>query len=386
MCSDVEPAQVTEHQMLALEACAFGLRRSGDIAEAQAIFDEVAAVAGGYKSVATVLDNLNRSAVESITANNANRLRNHDYLGFQWNAGDSATTDWYPQGISGGSDVQADGRPSGKRLLLVSWYDHTGNTPAKGVRVSLVDLSDTADVRYRHLLLVIPRRDAGVATFGALNYTSGNPIHAGGIVWVGDLLYVAVTGSGFRVFDMTRIVQTTHTDDKTRIGREGARVDGHGYRYVVPQIASYVTPAEACDVRFSFAGLDRSATPPVIVSGEYHGDDVLGRLVSWPIDLTSGWLATDSDGDVRGIAAVAGAQSRMQGGLSYQGNYYISSSSQISGGFGRLYRTRPGLTSSITAWIYGAEDLYMERDTDRIWTAGEHPDNRDTVSIPRLDP
>jgi hypothetical protein len=385
-CEGVEPTAVTEHQMQALDGCSFGLEGSGDIDGARAIFDEVAAVAGGYVPIATVLGDLNRSAVETITAGNANRLRNHDYLGFQWNAGDNATPDWYPQGITGGSDVQSDGRPEGKRLLLVSWYDHTGNTPAKGVRVSLADLSDTGDIRYRHLLLVIPERVGGAATFRALNYSSGNPIHAGGIVWIGDLLYVAVTGSGFRVFDMTRIVKTTHTDDKTRIGRSGDRVDGHGYRYVIPQIAAYVTPGAACAVRFSFAGLDRSATPPVIVSGEYHSSDALGRLVSWPVDLASGWLAADDDGQVRGVAAVVGAQTRMQGGLSYQGNYYISSSSQISGGYGRLYRTRPGLTSSISAWIYGAEDLYMERDTNRIWTAGEHPDNRDTVSIHRLDP
>ncbi len=385
-CSAVTPATVTEHQMVALEACAFGLRRTGDIADARQIFDEVAAVAGGYTSLATVLQNLNRTGIPSITSGNANRLRNHDYLGFQWNAGDNATTDWYPQGISGGSDVQSDGRPEGKRLLLVSWYDHTGNTPAKGVRVSLVDLSNTSNITYRHLLLVVPTRSGSAATFGPLNYGSGNPIHAGGIVWVEDLLYVAVTSSGYRVFDMTRIVKTTHTDDKSRIGRTGSRVDGHGYRYVVPQIARYVTPTAACDARFSFVGLDRSASPPVIVSGAYRKDDPLGRLFSWPIDLTSGWLVTDADGDVRGVAAVVGAQTKMQGALTYQGNYYISSSSQISGGYGRLYRTRPGLTSSISAWIYGAEDLYMERDTNRIWTAGEHPNNRDTVSIHRLDP
>lgn len=385
-CAAAAPTTATEHQMTALEACAFGLRRSGDTADAEQIFDEVAAVAGGYTPLATVLENLNRSAIESITSGNANRLRNHDYLGFQWNAGDNATPDWYPQGVTGGSDVQADGRPEGRRLLLVSWYDHTGNNPAKGVRVSLVDLTNTDDITYRHLLLVIPVRSGGTATFTALNYGSGNPVHAGGIVWVGNLLYVATTGSGFRVFDMTRIVEATHTDDNARIGSDGTRIDGHGYRYLVPQIASYVTPSDACEVRFSFAGLDRSATPPVIVSGEYNSSEPIGRLVSWPIDLSTGWLDEQASGDVRGIDAVVGAQTRMQGGLSYQGNYYISSSSQIAGGYGRLYRTRPGLTSSISAWIYGAEDLYMERDTNRIWTAGEHPDNRDTVSIHRLDP
>ncbi|MDF1566256.1 MAG: hypothetical protein P1V51_24705 [Deltaproteobacteria bacterium] len=385
-CAGVEPTAITEHRMVALEACAFGLVRSGDPAAARAIFDEIAPLAGGYRPLSELLQNLNRAALSGVTADTADRLQNHPYLGFRWNAGDMATTDWYPQGITGGSDRQADGRPEGRRLILVSWYDHTGNTPAKGVRVSLVDLTDPADVTYRHLLLVEPRREGGAATFGPVVTGSGGALHAGGMVWIGDLLLVADTGNGFRVFDLSLTLQTTHTDDKTRIGVSAGRVDGHGYRYVVPQVARYVMPAEACDVRFSFAGLDRSASPPVIVSGEYHSGDVLGRLVSWPVDLATGWLQEEADGVVRGQAAVVGAQTRMQGGLSWAGNYYLSCSSQTASGYGRLYRTRPGLTSSISAWPYGAEDLYYERDVNRIWTAAEHPDARDTVSILRLDP
>ena len=90
-------------------------------------------------------------------------------------------------------------------------------------------------------------------------------------------------------------------------------------------------------------------------------------------------------GEIRGQDAKMGAQTKMQGAARWQNNYYISSSSQ-AGSFGRLYRTRSGRESSISAWVYGAEDLYYERTTGVIWTAAEYPDFRDVVGIPLLVP
>ena len=80
-----------------------------------------------------------------------------------------------------------------------------------------------------------------------------------------------------------------------------------------------------------------------------------------------------------------GAQTRMQGALRWEGNYYISSSSQ-AGNYGRLYRTRAGRESSISAWVYGAEDLYYERASGVVWTPAEHPNFRDVVGIPLREP
>lgn len=383
VCSGVEPSSVTEHNMKELETCRFALRKRDSKNTAR--IEELAHVAGGYVSLEEVFDNLNRTAISSITSKNADRLKNHDVQGFRWDSGDNGTTEWYPQGITGGSDVQEDGRPTGRRILLVSWYDSTTRNPSKGVRVSLVDISNLGSIHYRHLLLVTPSGDLGAVTFTAANYSNGTELHAGGIFWVGDLLYVAATGYGFRVYDMSRIIEVTHTDDKSRIGRVGDRIDAHAYRYIVPEIARYNIPSGACKVKFSFSGLDRSSTPATVTNGEYAASDNLGRLVSWPIDLETGWLIEDGRGDVRNVSSVAAAQNRMQGALTYKGNYYISSSSQYNE-YGRLYRTRPGRESSISAWVYGAEDLYMERDTNRIWTPAEHPNYRDTVSIERLNP
>ena len=68
-----------------------------------------------------------------------------------------------------------------------------------------------------------------------------------------------------------------------------------------------------------------------------------------------------------------------------ENNHYLSSSSQY-GAFGRLYRTRAGRKSSISAWVYGAEDLYYERGSGVVWTPAEHPSYRDVVGIPLLEP
>ena len=131
-------------------------------------------------------------------------------------------------------------------------------------------------------------------------------------------------------------------------------------------------------------GLDRSTDPPTLVSGEYRSDDIQARLVHWPLDAETG-LLLDIDGRTYGRNARSIAQTRVQGVLSWDGDYYISSSSQYLN-YGRLYRTRPGLESRITAWVYGAEDLYYERNYGLIWTPAEHPDFRDTVGIPLIRP
>lgn len=386
-CAEVEPAGTVEHHMEPLDSCAFALHRTGDVPAARALVARIAAQAAGVVPLEGVLDHLNRRGRPGVTDGAAERLRNHDHFGFRWNEGDHGVEYWYPQGITGGSDAAAGDRPAGRRLVLVSWYHRTDARPTKGARISLADLTDPDDVRYRHLLLVEPVERDGSATFGSAEYDGGDALHSGGIVWFGDLLYVADTARGFRVFDLGRIVEVTHTDDRDRIGvaPRGDRVDAHGYRYVVPQIARYQLTDDACSVRFSFVGLDRSSDPPTLLSGEYHSDDADGRVVSWPVDAATGWLA-ERRGEVRAIDAHAAAQTRMQGGLTWQGDLYLSSSSQTPSRYGRLYRTRPGLESRITAWPYGCEDLYYERDTDRIWTATEHPDQREVVSIPLVRP
>lgn len=378
---DCADPPVVEHRVAARPGCVFRLARQGDPAAARALAAEIAGRTRGVVPF-TAID-LNRAARDGITADAAQRLRNHPYEGFRWNDGDMGTDLWYPQGITGISDSRPAADAPARRLFVVSWYDHRDARPTKGVRISLVDYSDPANIGYRHLLLVVPTRVDGAATFEAVTTSSGGPLHAGGIVWYGDLLFVADTTQGFRVFDLASVIEVD-SFDRDRVGVAPDGVHAHAYRYIVPQIARYRLTDESCPIRFSFAGLDRSAEPPQIVTGEYRSDDIGGRIARWPVGR-DGWLQA-RDGVVSATDAVVAAQSRMQGGLTWGGDLFISSSSQ-AGRLGRLYRTRIGREeSSISAWVYGCEDLYYERHTDRIWTAAEHPDARDVVSIRRLAP
>ncbi|MCB9595816.1 MAG: hypothetical protein H6719_24050 [Sandaracinaceae bacterium] len=371
-------ASPTEHRMESLDGCSFVLDAPG---APDPRVDALVARAGGARTISDVLGALNRTGRAGISTRNADRMSSHAWVGFRWNDGDETVDYWYPQGITGSSDANAAGRVDGRRVVLVSWYHNTDARPTKGTRLSLVDFTDPTSIQYRHLLLVTPSGTAADPSFVSTETGSGAALHAGGIVWFGDRLYVADTTQGFRVFDLSRIFEPTNTDDTERIGFSGARSDAHGYRYAVPQIARYQLASDSCPIRFSFVGLDRSESPPVLVSGEYHSGDADGRVARWALDPATGWLAA-SGGRVYAVDAALAAQTRMQGGVTYEGVYYLSSSSQTASSWGRLYRTRPGLDSAITAWPYGCEDLYVERAERLIWTTAEHPGTRDTLGIP----
>lgn len=380
-CADVAPA-ATEHHLGLLDGCAFALAPN-DFAAGIARADALLARTGTAVDIEAVLGQLNRTGVPGLSAYQADRMKNHDYVGFRWDAGDGAVDYWYPQGITGSSDARADHEIAGKRLLLVSWYHKIelgpNDPPAKGVRLSLVDITDLDAIRYRHLLLVTPTGDGPDVNFVAANTKSGDSLHAGGIAWVGDRLYVAETSAGFRVYDMSRIFEATATDDDAAIGIAGGEVNAHSYRYAVPEIGRYALTADSCKFRFSSVALDRSADPPVLVTAEYQ-TDLTGRLARWPIDLASAALV-ESGGHVFAHDAAITGQSRTQGAVTYEGVYYMSCSSQAQQ-WGRLYRNLPDSTSEITAWPDGPEDLYVERDLELIWTAAEHPNKRVTLGIP----
>lgn len=380
-CSEVE-LTATETKLKLLDGCAFAVAPN-DFAAGEARADALLARVGTAVSIKNVLGDLNRVAVPGLSAYQADRMKNHDYVGFRWNDGDGKVDYWYPQGITGGSDARADSRVEGRRVLLVSWYHNIerddDDPPARGVRLSLVDITDTKNINYRHLLLVTPTGSGDAVSFTAANTGSGNALHAGGITWVGDRLYVAETYAGFRVYDMSRIFTIKNTDDENAIGVSGSEVNAHGYRYGVPEIGRYKLTADSCAFRFSAVALDRGATPPVLVTGEYQ-TDLTGRVARWPIDLASAALVVDH-GAVHAVDAAMSGQDRVQGAVTHDGVYYLSSSSQIDQ-WGRLYRNMPGKTSVITAWPDGPEDLYIERDLKLIWTTAEHPDKRVTLGIP----
>ncbi|TXD33905.1 hypothetical protein FRC98_20120 [Lujinxingia vulgaris] len=384
---DAVNVTTTLGQMRGLNGCAFELALEDSMADGEALADRLLARVTGEgggqaRTMVDVLGALNRQGRAGVRSATETRLSGLGAAGFRWNTGDDDVSYWYPQGITGSSDADASGLVQGRRLIMTSWYHKTDARPTKGARISVADITDLSDVRYRHLLLVDPVEEGGQVDFESASYDSGNALHAGGIVWWGRYLYVVDTVQGLRIYDLGRMFRPSHTDNTEAIGISGGRSDAHGYLFAVPRIARYRLTSESCRVRFAFVGLDRQSDPPALVTGEYFSDHAQGKMVVWPLDADTGLLETRQGSTFASEGLVVG-QTRAQGGTRVGGDFYVSSSSQ-DGSEGRLYKGRPGGQNTSVNWVYGAEDLYYERAHDRIWTAAEHPGARDVVSIERF--
>lgn len=296
---------------------------------------------------------------------------------------DTRTEKWVPQGVTTVSDAAADESWNGDRPMLVSWHG------GRSVRVTFVDPDRRT---YRHVLLVQPAVKDGRATFRDID------VHAGGIAWFGNELYVADTTRGFRVFDMTRIYdlgasKSGSTGHPGRVGLHGKTYYGHGHRYVMPQTATwrYVegrAPSNTCrgkgPLRTSWAAIDRTARPASLIAGEYCGaGKPRGRVATWP--LREGGLRS-SGGVARAswVASMPGDQ--IQGAVRTNGLWWFTRG-RGRDARGRLLVTRPGLTggwSAVTRHTisYGPEDLACMRGAHRIWTVAEYAGRRALWGLP----
>ena len=131
---------------------------------------------------------------------------------------DMDTKKWVPQGISSTADALSAGTYEGKDGWLVSWH----RDDDKSARVTFVDRSND---KYRHVLLVYPH--------AADNFREV-PLHAGGIMWYGNTLWVVDTKNGIRVFDLSNIWEVGSGDGVGK--KSGGGYSAAGYKYVIPQI------------------------------------------------------------------------------------------------------------------------------------------------------
>lgn len=145
---------------------------------------------------------------------------------YQWEKtsdfNDRETTKWVPQGITSTADAVEDGKYGDKEGWIVSWHRKDN----KSVRVTFVDKKTN---KYRHVLLVYPYADKN----GDDNFKNV-PVHAGGIVWYGDTLWVVDTENGIRVFDMSNIWEVEAGEGVGK--KSGGGYSAAGYKYVIPQI------------------------------------------------------------------------------------------------------------------------------------------------------
>ena len=229
--------------------------------------------------------------------------------GWRFDDEDSRTKAWYPQGIDARGPI-----------VLVSWYATEGSA----ARLSVLD---TAAGRYGHVALVTP---------------DGKPVrtHAGGLAWREDMLYVADTSRGLRVFDLTRFAGAT-----------------------LPQAGWYRPDPKG--LRFSYASVDVAAGGLVV--GEYRDKQPGARLVRWPF-APGGLLAQEP-----AEGAWVTAHSNLQGAVVIGGRVLLAASNG---------QTLPGrLTASPFAesaahhrWATGGEDLAALGD--EVLSLTEHPDYR----------
>jgi len=303
---------------------------------------------------------------------------------FYWNNGDNKVGYWMPQGVTGSADSNqsgngfSGGKFNGKKIMLVSWYHNAEKDSStslyKGVRISFVDHSGSIP-KYRHALLVEPSSSAAGPTFHALA-SSSSSLHAGGIVWYKNYLYVVDTSHGLRVFDLNRILSVSTGKSKT-VGYDIASKKYHAfnYKYVIPQVGSYSLCGGAnCCARFSFVSADLSTSPPSLLTGEYTSNEINGRLMRWP--LTSSGRLKVIDGGVQCSQTLFTGVKKMQGAASYSGHYYISSSvteSIVPTVMDTLYYGLSGGAVKSNEYPYGPEDLYYSKWSGLLWTCTEHP-------------
>ncbi len=356
------PAALTEGSGLrAIDRCAFPMAAAAGFGQNSALLDALEKLAPKV-SVSDVIADANRIATRSTSV--PGNPAGVGYA-FRWNAEDDDSTTWIPQGITGTPDADSTGIVGGKRAVLVSFYEDT--TLGKGVRIAFTDLTDPAAPKYRFALLVEPKGSVTAPTFGVVD------VHAGGIVWFGTRLYVAQTGTGFRVFDMSRILRVAV--DQDTIGCTTTTCRAGLYKYVVPQIGTYVDKS-ACAPIFSWVSLDRSTTPPALVSGEYCTTGVCpspigGRVFRWPLDPSTGLLRGAT---TYPLDAHYTSHRQNQGGASRNGTFYFSSSAPAGGG-GALYRTKIA-KSATSVWSDAPEDLMVDEGRGLLWSLVEAPGSR----------
>ncbi|KAM7202202.1 hypothetical protein V8F33_002919 [Rhypophila sp. PSN 637] len=278
---------------------------------------------------------------------------------------DQGTEKWTPQGITSTADALDAGTYEGKDGWLVSWYQ---NTPLKSVRITFVDRSND---EYRHVMLVRPNAKDDFTTV---------PIHAGGILWYGNTLWVVDTDNGIRVFEMTNVWQVN--TDGEGVGKMSAGgYSAATYKYVIPQIRWYKWTSPF-PFRHSFMALDRTTTPDSLIIGEYtNGSEPTPppiRFVRYELDYTTRKLKTDSNKVAKAVWAYCVNIDNMQGAVSADGKFYISTSNGKTKD-GDMYGWAPGRGAYNNKGLLprGPEDVsYDKRGGGWVYSVTEHPGYR----------
>lgn len=284
-----------------------------------------------------------------------------------WESRDQRTARWWPQGITTSADADpgGDGSFEGQQVVIVSWYARGSIGRLLGSRLSVIDGVERDANGYRHVLLMERVRGRFLRRFRPVR------VHAGGIVWFGGHLYVAGSSRGVRVFRL---------DDIQRVRN---RLWSRGYRYVLPQLTTYLAEhdADAAPLTYSFLSIDHAGEVPHLVAGEYGRKGGSHRLVRFALDPSTGLLRSDDRGWSVPAALYDRQVARMQGATVVDGTWFITASSG-EGVPGDLWIGRPGAYTRHRGVLPpGPEDLTYWPQRRQVWTLTEWPDRRWVLGI-----
>ncbi|GAA2635510.1 hypothetical protein GCM10010399_80340 [Dactylosporangium fulvum] len=330
----------------------------------------------GTAPVHTVMDNANHDRT-GIT----DSLGLAGYVGgFKFDAGDNGDCANYPQGITTSRDAVGtanSGNYDGHQLVVVSWYTKDGCDGAQSrSRITLVDWDATYPNKYRKVLLVEPTGTAAAPSFKDI------PIHAGGVSWYGDYLYVADTGRGMRVFDMRKILKTNTGGTADQIGRQSATTYyAHNYAYVLPQIGT-VTAGTTSGTSLAWSSISLDRVSRSIVMTEYTCQS---GCTSYPNRAPRAVRFPFAAGATTFAASTTATQAlqlpwyKLNGVASHNGRWWFNSS-----GSKQLYYWTPSAGAHTYAWVSAGESISYwkdETEPDLLWSLQEGVGHRNVFAV-----
>ncbi|MGW4028410.1 RICIN domain-containing protein [Streptomyces sp. NPDC004838] len=329
------------------------------------------------------------------------------YNGFCWDTGDDTTSaynpagGWHPQGLTASHDAYPGGTVNGHHLYVASWY--YGNGPSadpsvdrdKLARISILKSTGT-DWSYGHVMLVKPKRHAN----GLADFEPVDRVHADGVVWYGDKLFVA-NGGELQVYDF-RHMWRMGTTAVERTGVSGGVASARYHQWALPMVGRYLTgPAtdhpRACPSSracLSSLSLDRSGPTDHLVSGEYlsAASADTAHVIRWPLDQATGLLQADGTGTVTATGAFSTAVKQLQG-VATDGVYYYLSGQCPAGYMGTpdpaasnaykcVFEAKPG--SAVTVLTRApalTQNLSYSPSSGRLWGMNELTGKRVVFSL-----